>query len=283
MSQPASAAFTLLGTFHSAEVYLRQVKGRRASAAVVLLGWLGCQWRHLEKYADLYDSDAFHVVAVTSTVSSWSLPWKYAGLAVKVHEVLEGFPEAPGPLPVYIHTLSNGGSFVAALVLRRLEHDPRLPVRGVIIDSAPSALPLFGTSRALLLTLLNTHPPWPLPPRLYHAFAHLYAPGLALLTVLWRVFPTVLPALTIQTYFRLLAQSHPNAPRLVLYGEKDDMVPPSAVQQFVRKAFPSTARVMARSFPEGEHVRLLQQYRADYTAEVHALLADTLGRPRARL
>eukprot|EP00668_Euglena_longa_P034918 GGOE01044831.1.p1 GENE.GGOE01044831.1~~GGOE01044831.1.p1 ORF type:complete len:312 (-),score=67.19 GGOE01044831.1:316-1224(-) len=283
-SPPTSSAFTSLGTVHSAEVYLRQVKGRRATAAVVLLGWLGCQWKHLEKYAELYDSNSFHVVAVTSTVTSWSLPWKYAGLAVKVHELLEGFCEPPGPLPVYFHTLSNGGSIVAALVLRRLEFDPRLHVRGVIIDSAPSPMPFWGTRRALLLTMLSSQPPWPMPPRLHRVFAHLSAPGLAFLSVLWHIFPRFVPVLAESMYFRLLAQSHPHAPRLVLFGEKDNLIPPRMVWQFVKNEFPSSARVVARCFPDGGHVRLYHRYPEEYTAAVHTLLADTLPRPdRARL
>jgi len=74
-------------------------------------------------------------------------------------------------------------------------------------------------------------------------------------------------------YFRRLATTHPHAPRLLLFGEADTMVPAADVRHFAATAFPPAARVTAVAFPDGRHVQLPRQFPDQYATALVAFLA----------
>lgn len=80
---------------------------------VVLLGWLGCQDKHLKKYAELYHKSMNCEVVLRHTVPAGRLLRRKQWAAVRAAEEMMTliplfFPDAK----VVVHYFSNGGCFV---------------------------------------------------------------------------------------------------------------------------------------------------------------------------
>ena len=149
------AGFQYLRTYHTAKLYARKDAAPTAPV-VVLLGWMGGRWKHLQKYSCLYEPSTYNVIAATATMRSSFMPWKYTAIAQELLTLLEG--HAHDKQDVYIHALSNGGGFVAAQLMEALEGHRRLHFRGLILDSAPSRLQLIPAANALMTTMLASTP-----------------------------------------------------------------------------------------------------------------------------
>jgi len=125
---------------------------------VLLLGWLGCEPRHLSKYASLYTSN-FHAVVLPlqPTLLQTAAPGLADADALRYATDLEAAAAAQASAstaapPVLVHVMSNAGwlAFGALLHLAASEASAAQPtslqslrrtlgrVRGVVIDSAPS-------------------------------------------------------------------------------------------------------------------------------------------------
>ena len=120
---------------------------------VFLLGWTGCQPRHLTKYADLYAGLGCRPICFTEHCA-FSVLWRPGVLSTLAEQLLA---RAGEERPVAVHVFSNGGSFLWARALalayteqqlmeQLLEHgeceeEGELgSIRGQILDSTPGRL-----------------------------------------------------------------------------------------------------------------------------------------------
>lgn len=108
-----------------------------------LLGWAGCQERHLAKYVDLYDRLGIDAVSFTDhcNILQLCVPGKLEALAndLLTHAVVQR--------PVGVHVFSNGGAFLWSRALRvaverQLTRTGTVPIFGSlqILDSTPGSL-----------------------------------------------------------------------------------------------------------------------------------------------
>uniref|UniRef100_A0A8D0GEQ9 Transmembrane protein 53 n=1 Tax=Sphenodon punctatus TaxID=8508 RepID=A0A8D0GEQ9_SPHPU len=130
---------------------------------VILLGWAGCQDRHLAKYSTIYHEQGCIVIRYTA-------PWRMIffsesvgikslrTLARKLLELL--FVYKIENQPLLFHVFSNGGAMLYRYVTELLRmHLPfrHLKVVGAIFDSAPGRKNLWGSIRALAIVLASTN------------------------------------------------------------------------------------------------------------------------------
>jgi len=103
---------------------------------VVLLGWAGCQQRHLDKYADMYGRLGYDAVCCTDHCSLRRLccPGTLSRLAAALLQRLEE------ERPAAVHVFSNGGAFLwsrtLALAAQRPDNSEPL-VACQVLDSTP--------------------------------------------------------------------------------------------------------------------------------------------------
>lgn len=141
----------------------------KVKLVVVLLGWLGCQDKHLKKYAELYHKSLNCEVVLRHTVPAGRLLRRKQWGAVRAAEEMMTlvplfFPEAK----VVVHYFSNGGCFVhRRMLLLQSGHyrqgggrfccDPKPPtdeykfpqLAGTIFDSCPVAADAEAGAKAV--------------------------------------------------------------------------------------------------------------------------------------
>ncbi|XP_071800244.1 transmembrane protein 53-like [Asterias amurensis] len=116
----------------------------RREPVVILLGWVGCEDRHLGKYSAIYHSLGFTTVRYTApTEDILYNPLKLKDIARKVLELV--FDLGLEENVVFFHIFSNGGCFIYKHLTEFL-HDPQLggelstvKVAGCVYDSCPCA------------------------------------------------------------------------------------------------------------------------------------------------
>ncbi|XP_038049426.1 transmembrane protein 53-like [Patiria miniata] len=116
----------------------------RKEPVVILLGWLGCEDRHLSKYSAIYHSIGFTTVRYTVPRELILTP-SPAKLKVVARKVLElVFDLGLEENVVFFHVFSNGGCFLYRYITQYL-HNPAyeggelasIKVGGCVFDSAP--------------------------------------------------------------------------------------------------------------------------------------------------
>ena len=121
-----------------------QSKGSgKLKGVVVLLGWLGADKKHLDKYSDLLLADGYATVRSTCPTSYlfWPTPEPRRQWAYDLLEYVVAIARDPPIRPVVFYAFSNGGAFIVEQichVLEKLPKDfPKIPVQAIIFDSAP--------------------------------------------------------------------------------------------------------------------------------------------------
>lgn len=80
------------------------------SPVVLLLGWVGCQDRHLQKYSKIYEDRGMTTVRFTAPmVPLFVQRTKILGLAEGVLSTIED--HRLQQRPILVHTFSNGGAY----------------------------------------------------------------------------------------------------------------------------------------------------------------------------
>uniref|UniRef100_A0A672UQH6 Transmembrane protein 53 n=1 Tax=Strigops habroptila TaxID=2489341 RepID=A0A672UQH6_STRHB len=125
---------------------------------VILLGWAGCQDRHLAKYSAIYSQKGCTVIRYTA-------PWRMIffsetcgirSLQAPAKRLLELlFDYSIENRPILFHVFSNGGVMLYRYILEMLHsHKPfkDLKVAGTIFDSAPGRRNLKGVVTCFFLS-----------------------------------------------------------------------------------------------------------------------------------
>ncbi|XP_022087294.1 transmembrane protein 53-like [Acanthaster planci] len=120
----------------------------RKEPVVILLGWAGCEDRHLSKYSAIYHSIGFTTVRYTLPSQHMVSAPKIKVIARKVLELV--FDLGLEENVVFFHVFSNAGCFIYRYITQYL-HNPEfgggelasIKVGGCIFDSAPCATSLL--------------------------------------------------------------------------------------------------------------------------------------------
>eukprot|EP00250_Pteridium_aquilinum_P024332 c28933_g1_i1 orf=313-1872(+) len=273
-----------------------QLVKHKPSVAVVLLGWLGAEHRHLKKYADWYTSRGIH--AVTFVVPMKDLLTFKAGDRAEKHVDLltqnlvqwlrEDACQGDEKIVIF-HTFSNTGWLTYGAVLERLiNHGDKFleKIKGCVVDSAPSARPdpqvwASGFSAALLkkssvATQMvqsygadgwnGTMIPYPKPSLKETAL-------LAMLEKFFSVFLQI-PYVNrrLNDVVSVLANQQPSCPQLYIYSSADTVIPAKSVEAFIEEQKKAGHMVSACNFQCSPHVDHFRTFPEKYSEQLTSFL-----------
>jgi pimeloyl-ACP methyl ester carboxylesterase len=220
---------------------------------VVMLGWLGCKTRHLQKIARLYDGfDVDREFFIEGPLSLIRLREQKTEMEAIYRKSLNR------PLLVHAFSLTGASALIKTFTDANVKPRPGLDVRGLVLDSTPcrvtheihrKAFPkaLFPNSRALeRATQLLLTP-------LFDAFVD--ATGV----IKWGA------RITAEIYRSPWAN-----PTLMLGSVQDRLIPNSELVAYAELARKAGASVETRFWPDSGHVRVSMDHAAEYAEIVRA-------------
>ncbi|GLJ19465.1 hypothetical protein SUGI_0351440 [Cryptomeria japonica] len=231
--------------------------------AVVLLGWLGSQQKHLRKYADWYNARGFHAVTFvipTNDLLSFK-PGEKAehhieNFAQELASWMSGKEDDGRERHVMFHIFSNTGWLSYGVILEKflMLGDFYDKIKGCVIDSAPEPEPnpqvwALGFSAALLkkpnrlmhLTSENGVENSPKNDSNVIKSTEQTDPPLsevALLAILEKFFSVVLKLSYVERRLAevtsILSKNQPPCPQLYIYSSADKVIPAESVESFIK-------------------------------------------------
>jgi hypothetical protein len=258
----------------------------------LLLGWLGSQKQHLDKYAEMYQGILNADVAILQpSLLQTAIPSLAHRGVFKFFDDTLATKQKDGP--VLVHCMSNAGwlafgtilhltSFASAEGTSPALNDPRLQsalafkdrilnnrLRGIVIDSAPSyALPGIwarGTVAAALgksAETINEDLP-----STVAAVQHLAERYLAL--------PSISRHLR-QTRAAWTSQLPLDVPQLYLYSTADNLIPFKQIESFIQGQQQRGVAISSHSWDDSGHCEHLRVHPEQYTRLVHSFVERCL-------
>nr|XP_006634796.1 PREDICTED: transmembrane protein 53 [Lepisosteus oculatus] len=241
---------------------------------VILLGWAGCNDKHLAKYSSIYNEQGCITIRYTA-------PWKavffselfgskeLSSTARKLLDLL--FDYEVEKSPILFHVFSNGGFMLYRYIVELLHSHSQLctlRVVGTVVDSAPGNRNLTGSLRALQATL---------------------GPGTNVVVrcALLVLFACAVVVLRIVLYplTRHIHRSHYDAmledpsgwPQLFLYSRADAVIAPGDVEAMARaRRQRGGVRAESVDFATSGHVCHFRAFPEEYSGRCLAFLRSCL-------
>lgn len=241
---------------HSFEI-IDKCEAESPTPVVILLGWAGCQEKHLAKYSPMYEKKGFITVQVM--VPARTLFFQ----SHKVSDVAHGLLGLLGKNkicdnPIVFHVFSNGGSMVYMHLIGLLHSQKSrlqqmLSVRGVIFDSAPGKPRMLNAVRAFMSTL-HTHP----------ILRYILGFCLLIYMLVIRFLLAMLPACIKSSYgFKLytrVCDDPTECPQLFLYSKADRIIMAEDVEEVVSRRKARGVDVKAVCWEDSAHVAHLRRH-----------------------
>lgn len=272
----------------------KQLAKQKPSVAVVLLGWLGAEHKHLKKYADWYTSRGIHAVTFIVPMKD-ILTLKAADRAEKHVDVLtqnlvqwlkEDTKQGNEKLVIF-HTFSNTGWLTYGAVLERLinQGDDFLEkIKGCVVDSAPSARPdpqvwASGFSAALLKKSSVATQKLQSGADSLNGIITTSKPSLketALLALLEKFFSVFLQMPYVNRRLNdvvsVLSNQQPSCPQLYIYSSADTVIPAKSVESFIEEQKKAGRLVSACNFQCSPHVDHFRTFPEKYSEQLTSFL-----------
>ncbi|KAL9642140.1 hypothetical protein ABK040_007145 [Willaertia magna] len=214
---------------------------------VILFGWLGSNWRHVDKYINWYDYCHVETLStIPPIISTISMKSTTASINEFLKQLKNILPKEEENVKIIFHVLSGNGVHLLSRLFQNEEYlkDYHNKVKGIIVDSAP---PRFIPQRftegfvgAIKTSLFKDHRVDSDPSLLYHHW---------LLTPLISTF--------FKSYFHLkgaikmyedleknLVEQTIHLPKLFIYSHGDTLVPHGDVDYFLSKHFDRHERMI---------------------------------------
>lgn len=259
------------------DVRSRSITGdMRTVPVIVLLGWYGCQDKHLAKYSSIYQSKGFITMRYT-------LPHDYLfsikksstrDVALKLLEAF--FDLGLQENPIFFHVFSNGGGYVYRHITETVNgpnpgQSAALKITGVLCDSMPSYPTATSAFRAIVTAM----------PQSQHWFI-LYVKSLGV----WIFFMVLTLISYIRkrgtsdqgTYYRAMLADKMQCPQLFLYSKKDAIVPYKDIQGIIKERRHRGFDVQEVVWEDSDHVAHLRKHPEEYVAACLKFVKDCLER-----
>ncbi|XP_071495175.1 transmembrane protein 53-like [Diadema antillarum] len=268
LEQPSQVAVGDASDATDGSVSSRSRKRMSGIPVVYLLGWLGCQDKHLAKYSALYESEGFITIRyIAKTDYIFSSKQNMRAVSVKVLESL--FELDLQENPVFFHVFSNAGGYVYRGITDILcgpspGQFAQLQVRGVVFDSSPSRPTMMTAFRAISSSQ---------PPSQHWLISRIKA------FLIWAFFMILGLRANSQrlTYFDAILRDKIACPQLFLYSEADSIVPCEDIQKVIQGRRGRGFKVREVMWKDSEHVSHLLKHRDEYKAACIEFVNDILG------
>ena len=232
----------------------------RREPVVILLGWMGCEDRHLSKYSAIYHSKGFTTVRYTApSADILYRPHNIKDIARKVLELV--FDLGLEENVVFFHMFSNGGCYIYRHITEIL-HDPVLggelstiKVAGCIYDSCPCVPTLWQYLRVRItadkengffVKIMKTIA------LLFFAIISIFLPST------WNVKKAM------SSFMADMKTDPARYPQLFLYSKTDEICPWRAVDDVVEARRKRRVEVQQVCWDDSSHCFHLISHREEY-------------------
>ncbi|XP_059840211.1 transmembrane protein 53 isoform X1 [Hypanus sabinus] len=229
----------------------------------ILLGWAGCQDKHLAKYSYIYKNQG-------CVVLRYPTPWQeifFPGIfsknlhytARKLLDLL--FDIGIEEHPILFHVFSNAGSMLYCRIVELFNQPEtkyaKLNVVGAIFDSAPGDKNLLGGIRALNTVLRPS----------INIFARCFAILIFTLTAFFRVlFYPVTRFISLSFYDALKAEPS-RWPQLFLYSKADEIISYKDIERMIKARKLLNIEVQSMDFITSQHVSHFKMFPDKYSSK----------------
>ncbi|XP_078264638.1 transmembrane protein 53 [Rhinoraja longicauda] len=229
---------------------------------IILLGWAGCQDKHLAKYSYIYKNQGCVVIR-------YSAPWRqifFPGIfrrnlryiARKLLDLL--FDIGVEEHPILFHVFSNAGSMlyrhiVELLVNQNENYFTKFNVIGTVFDSAPGNRNLLGSVRALNAVLGSS----------VNSFVKCFAlPAFILMAVFQVLFYPAIQFFSLSHYDALKVDPS-RWPQLFLYSKADKIISYKDVEEMIKARKRLNIEVQSLDFNTSQHVNHFREFPDKYS------------------
>ncbi|XP_077981719.1 transmembrane protein 53-like [Glandiceps talaboti] len=236
----------------------------RNEPVVVLLGWSGCQDKHLAKYAAIYQQQRLATIRyILPMVDAFLRPAKVQETASKIVDLF--FDLGLEKNVIFFHVFSNNGGFLYRCITEILhDHrkDPKLSVikvGGVVFDSSPAPATVTGASSAIVTAMQSSNF------ILRYACAVLFVVNAMCVRFLGVFIPAVHRwDVEYRQYMPALEQDKGRYPQLFLYSKADEIVPFADIESFAEQRRKSGVPVRLVCWEDTPHCAHLTKHREEY-------------------
>ncbi|GCB61954.1 transmembrane protein 53 [Scyliorhinus torazame] len=245
--------------------------GLKEDPVIILLGWAGCQDKHLAKYSNIYKDQGCIALRFIA-------PWRqifFPGIfdktlhytARKLLDLL--FDIGMEEHPILFHVFSNGGCMlyrhIVELLCNKTEtYFNKLNVVGTIFDSAPANRNLQGGIRALYTVLGSST----------NVFVKCIAiPAFVLFVFLQVVLYPVTQFISLSCYDALKVDPS-RWPQLFFYSKSDKIIPYKDIETMIKVRKLLDIQVQSVDFNTSQHVSHFRKFPDEYSAKCIGFLKD---------
>ncbi|XP_031475136.1 uncharacterized protein LOC116247237 [Nymphaea colorata] len=274
---------------------------RPLDLAVVLLGWLGAERKHLKRYAEWYASRGIQPITFVVPLKDLlgfdigeRIEQRLSMLADELVAWLTERAEDGKERGLLVHTFSNTGWFSYGVILENLQSKGNLTekIKGCVVDSGPEpelnpVVWASGFSAAMLKkrNSLTSMPKYGSEDTSVQDAAKLQESGtsiaeIVLLAALEKFFSVFLklPAVKekLDRIISTLSHNQPACPQLYLYSGGDRVVPWQSIERFMAMQKATGRTVMSHDFKTSPHVDHFRTFPAIYAAQLQGFLDECI-------
>ncbi|XP_067893222.1 transmembrane protein 53 isoform X2 [Heterodontus francisci] len=251
--------------------------GFKEDPVIILLGWGGCQDKHLAKYSNIYKNQSCIVLRYTAPWRLIFFPGTFSrNLHCTARKLLDllfdiGIEEHP----ILFHVFSNGGCMlyrhIVELQCNKTEtYFTKLNVVGTIFDSAPGNRNLQGGIRALYTSLGSSTNV------LVKCFA---IPAFVLIVLLKAVLYPITQFISLSNYDALKADPS-RWPQLYLYSKADKIISCKDIEAMIKMRKLLAIQVQSVNFNTSQHVNHFREFPNEYSTKCISFLKECIQQTR---
>lgn len=251
-------------------------KNETKTPVVLLLGWFGCQDKHLQKYSKIYEDRGITTLRYTAPIDALLLRRsKMMNIAGEILRTIEDHQLLDRP--ILVHTFSNGGVYCLRHILEVIQNTKSpMKIRGQVLDSGPCNTYQLQTFFNVLKEVFGKD-------KIHSSF-------LASLTitffVVFRVLQFPFEAFRYLVNgknswygydsYKALMRERILFPHLFLYSKEDRLMPYKDVEKFAMKRREQGADVITHCFKGSDHVSHFLMYPKLYCELIDKFLEKCL-------
>ncbi|XP_002741414.1 transmembrane protein 53-like [Saccoglossus kowalevskii] len=253
---------------------------------VILLGWTGCQNKHLAKYSAIYQQRRLTTIRYTLPIENEFLrQHKVKEIAVKLLELLVDLGLENNI--IFFHVFSNAGVFLYHSITEVLNspielHDSShtdqtfnrlvagMQVGGVVFDSSPTTATSLTAGKLIASGApYNTF--------IRYTFAFFYAIGMWFLVLLAFCIPVLARCIApYSTFYTSLQNERGRYPQLFLYSKADSIVDFKDIERFAELRKKMGVPVRKVCWEDSAHCCHLVSHREEYINQCVQFINDCL-------
>uniref|UniRef100_A0AC35UEV5 Transmembrane protein 53 n=1 Tax=Rhabditophanes sp. KR3021 TaxID=114890 RepID=A0AC35UEV5_9BILA len=251
---------------------------QESTVLIVLIGWAGCQDRHLAKYAKIYETGGFDTIRLTVPIRKIRGLTCYDKFTGFIYERLAGIKDI-ATKGIIFHVFSmNGGNTFLKVYEKYLQEKGDWNIKGVIFDSCPADVQPSQLALAITMTMY--------PSTKYGGISSILTQSMLYAHFLfertWVYLHSLVNADAYSNYFayfKLLSMKTLPRNQLYIYSDADKICSSSSTEKFLEEQIKVVDQtVLVAKFDNSDHVQHYRAHPQEYTERCIKFVNDTCNK-----